>query len=198
MITGLSYYRSVPLQQHEKTCGVFCDLLSRVRPARLLEIGTRTGGFTLMLADVCGDAAIRTYDILQSPNQELLLQRGIDSRVGDVFALEKEIGAYIQQPGKTMVLCDGGDKPREVKTFAPYLKPGDHILAHDYAADAEIFERDMRGQRWNWCEIVDADIAETIAAVGLEPYIATQLAAVAWGSWRRTAEKTPLVMRHWE
>ena len=42
-----------------------------------------------------------------------------------------------QLKGKTIVLCDGGDKPREFKTFSKYLKKGDLILGHDFSRNKD-------------------------------------------------------------
>ena len=33
---------------------------------------------------------------------------------------------------RALVFCDGGDKPRELHLYAPILRPGDLLLAHDY------------------------------------------------------------------
>jgi len=53
-----------------------------------------------------------------------------------------EIAALIRESGTTYVLCDGGDKPRELAVFAKHLKPGDLIAAHDCGTEY-----------WPWREI---------------------------------------------
>lgn len=40
-------------------------------------------------------------------------------------------------------------------------KPGDLLLAHDYELRRKIFASIIRGKRWNWCEITDADLPES-------------------------------------
>jgi hypothetical protein len=57
-----------------------------------------------------------------------------------------------------MIFCDGGNKPAEVKAVTELAKPDDLIMAHDYAPSREIFESEIRGKRWNWCEITDDDL----------------------------------------
>ena len=57
-----------------------------------------------------------------------------------------------------MIFCDGGNKPAELKAVVGIAKPGDIVLARDYAPSREIFASEIRGERWNWCEITDADL----------------------------------------
>jgi hypothetical protein len=94
-----------------------------------------------------------------SPHQASIAAAGIDARTADVFCpqVRGEIAEYLQQPGRSVILCDGGDKPAELRQMAQIAKPGDLILAHDYACDREHFHHAMLGTRWDWCEITDAD-----------------------------------------
>jgi len=89
----------------------------------------------------------------------MLVAAGIDARTADVFCPQVlgEITEYVQQPGRSVILCDGGNKPAELRQNAQIAKPGDLILAHDYACDHDHFHRAMLGKRWDWCEITDAD-----------------------------------------
>lgn len=50
----------------------------------------------------------------------------------DVFKNSEEICKLIKGKGKSIVFCDGGDKPHELRTFAPALKKGDIIACHDW------------------------------------------------------------------
>jgi len=83
----------------------------------------------------------------------------IDFRVKDCFKKEvfEEIISLIQQPGKTLLVCDGGDKPREIGAFSPHLKKGDIIIGHDYFKNASI-------DPWLWwdCELQESDIDELV------------------------------------
>ena len=60
------------------------------------------------------------------------------------------------------MLCDGGDKPKEFNIFGEHLTSGSYIMAHDYASDKDNFENEIRGKVWNWLEIQDSDIQETM------------------------------------
>jgi hypothetical protein len=46
--------------------------------------------------------------------------------------------------------------------FSKYLKPGDLILAHDYAKDHETFEKSIKNNIWCSHEIELASIEESI------------------------------------
>ena len=52
----------------------------------------------------------------------------------DVFKPEvaDEIKTLIQQPGRSILFCDGSDKVHEFRVFAPFLKGNDVIAAHDW------------------------------------------------------------------
>jgi len=44
----------------------------------------------------------------------------------------KSIRHMLQQPGVSIIFCDGIDKPYEFEQFAMALKPGDYIAVHDW------------------------------------------------------------------
>ena len=35
-------------------------------------------------------------------------------------------------------------------------------MAHDYSPDREYFEKEVRGKIWNWFEISDEDVSESL------------------------------------
>ncbi len=75
-----------------------------------------------------------------------------------------------------MIFCDGGNKPAEVKAVVRIAKPGDIVLAHDYSTNRQVFNTEIRGRRWNWCEITDADLP----AIGIKPIESTMLRDAMW------------------
>lgn len=40
--------------------------------------------------------------------------------------------------GTAIVYCDGGNKPKEILTYAPLMRPGDLIAAHDYGTEISL------------------------------------------------------------
>lgn len=178
-IAPSTLYQGVPMQQHPDVSGPLSALLADYPPDRILEIGTAAGGLALLLRDLCPGTPIRTYDVRTSPHVDQLVAAGIDARTADALSPEVagEVTEYVQGEGRTLIICDGGDKPAEVRYFAGLAKPGDVIMAHDYARDREYFDREMRGKRWNWCEITGDDIADVTQIQLLER---EDLAHVAW------------------
>ena len=158
-VPSTSVHDGLPMQQYPDVAPAMRSLFADYPPTRLLEIGTAAGGLSMLLRELCPEVPIRSYDVRPSPHLAKLVAAGIDARTADVFSPQvlSEIADYVQQPGRSVILCDGGDKPSELRQMAQIAKPGDLILAHDYACDRKHFHREMRGSRWDWCEITDAD-----------------------------------------
>jgi len=169
-------------------------------PARIIELGTWSGAFITMLAvhasNLTPRARVVTYDRhagIQDPVKPLADLVGVEYRqVDDLFRHENEIGLLVQRPGTTYLLCDGGDKPRELATFARYLKPGDLIAAHDYDVAGEHPERvnpaflpPGEATYWGWAETREADGARVAAEHDLEPWHQDDFDIVAWLVYRK-------------
>jgi len=166
---GLSGYDNHACQQTQNAFQVFFNFLNVNRPCNILEIGTALGGFTMTLKTFIEElnipCNILTYDIIEYAWYQDMRDRGVDVRVQNVFTDSYElndsyVSDFIRRDGTTVVLCDGGNKIREFNTLSSFLKEGDFILAHDYAVDRELFEREINRQVWNWCEITQGDIEQ--------------------------------------
>lgn len=116
------------------------ELLYKRKFKRIIDIGTYNGNFSWYLALYCEEkkAEFYTFDIasFQVPKK---VRRHFKKL--DVFENEKMIGDLIKQDGLTILFCDGGNKPKELKIFTPYLKRGDIIVVHDWKT--EVFEKDI-------------------------------------------------------
>ena len=155
-------------------------------PARVVEIGTYSGGFTCGIGVHASRirARVVSYDV-GTPDESLLdLARhlGIEFRQGDVWERETEIAALIAEPGISFVLCDGGNKRRELRDFGRYLKPGDVIAAHDYAADDGT---GYENRWWGWGEIWRPQGDETARELGLVPWMQDYFDTAAWLCYER-------------
>lgn len=191
---GISFW-GLRMGQNENALPAF-DRLFKVleemedRPARIVELGTWHGGMSVLFHIYCKTvgAEFVTFD-RNDPrppgHKELHEALGIDWRQGDIRERVEEIGALIGQPGVTILVCDAGDKPWQVRTFAPFLKPLDVLLAHDYAPDRETFMREVRGHIWDHFELCDSDVAEVVKAQGLVRFLWGPFTAAAWACWRR-------------
>jgi len=192
---GLSKYKNYAAQQHHDSYEVFFNFLKDVAPVRILEIGTALGGFTSFLKEAIDELSlpcnIRSYDIYYRPWYDDMIQSGIDVRVENIFNINwssidnLEVINYIQQPGTTVVLCDGGYKVAEFNLFSQFIKQGDFILAHDFVQDRHIFESTIKNNRWNWLEIEEANISAACAVNNLQDYNAEIFSQIAWGCKRK-------------
>ena len=62
------------------------------------------------------------------------------------------------------------------------MKPGDHILAHDYAFDREYFDKNIYLKVWNWHELSESDIINACDKNNLKDYQRDLFQSVAWVS----------------
>lgn len=157
----------------------------------IIELGTHDGGLSTLFAIYCygsqhkayaghdGEPSLyknnshnkspkqfHTFDIFQRdiPRIEMLKMLGTNFRQIDFLTDQANInyiGGLIKNGGSTLVLCDGGNKPKEFELFSPFLKKGDIIMAHDWAYDKEAFakikERGIwMGQETEWSQIKDS------------------------------------------
>lgn len=159
-------------------------------PARVLELGTYGGGFITALAvHACMiGARVVTYDRML-PDERIAplgTSLGVSFRQADIWESEHEIAELIAGSGTTYVLCDGGDKPRELAMFARYLKPGDVIAVHDYDAAHEIDPATVTSRRWwPWGEVTQKVAAPIALANGLEPWMQEHFDLAGWLAYRK-------------
>lgn len=152
----------------------------------IIEIGTYNGGLSTWVFDNKQETAkFVTYDIditVRAPN----LNPMIDSRLGDCFSEStfNDIIKMIKSNGKCLVLCDGGNKPKEFNEFSKYLKSGDHIMCHDYCKDEN--NHQFITSYWQWPYHVDTfyeNIENSITENNLEPYMHDSWQFFLWGSY---------------
>lgn len=126
------------------------SLLNERRYEQIVELGTFQGGFSLYLAFQAEqrDIGFRTYDVAAP-------ERRIPGFVQlDIYAHAEAVGEHLRRHEPVIVFCDGGNKPRELKTFSTYLTPASTLVVHDW--NQEIFETDVPDNvemvHREWCE----------------------------------------------
>ena len=195
-IKGYYTHKDLMIMQHENATLVFDSLIKTIKPARILEIGTATGGLTLLLRELLNangltDTILRTYDVYEPKYlmNHLSDKCVIDIRVKSVFNEHYndfseegkiEINDFINQSGVTLVLCDGGNKINEFKLISPLLRSGDVIMAHDYSYSKEVFEEKINNKIWNWCEITNSDIEDAVNKNNLESFMEDEFNNIVW------------------
>lgn len=155
---GHIIYNGMIAMQNENALPIIKKNLQDENFDTIIEIGTAFGGFGLFLFENKGDQCkFITYDILDRVSSYKQYEQ-IDFRKKDVFHNTQKIADLIINGGKVALFCDGGNKIKEVNTFAKYLKNGDNIFAHDYCVNRGVFMERVFNINWNWCEITYNDI----------------------------------------
>jgi cephalosporin hydroxylase len=198
-------YKGLGTEQNPNIIYPFDKLISEIKPSRIIEIGTFAGGFTLILRTILDNnglenSIITTYDIhiptyllplIKNTFNIISITKNLFSSDYQIFngeTEESEIVSLIKSSGRILLLCDGGCKKCEFNILSKYLKPGDFIMAHDYAPNREYFEEHMKNKIWNWLEIQDSDIIESCQKYGLVPYMREEFLNVAWACFKKELE----------
>jgi hypothetical protein len=191
-VTGIWEYENFTLQQHKDILKTFPLFLRKINPARVLEIGTGHGGFSLFLRNSLNEMGlaetpIKSFDVIERECYDALRSRGVEVSVQNLFDSsyskieERElIETYIQSPGVSLVLCDGGNKRMEFNILSPLLKEGDFVMAHDYAPDLQYFDKHIKGKRWDWFQIEDSHIEEACRTNNLVSFEEIDFTDLVW------------------
>jgi len=194
-VTGGFWYKGARAAQHNNIFEPLKALFNTIRPAQVIELGTDRGGLSLIIRDLLDEvglheSTVRTCD--RNPDSIAIWNQDVGSKpIGariecrqlDFWVeekLHKDIVEYISRPGPTIVMCDGGNKPREFCAAARYIKVGDIIMAHDYAPDHAYFATYINNKIWNWHETWDAHLMGACQQYNLRPYMAEVFRDVVW------------------
>ena len=186
---SISTYKGWGAQQNYNTFEVFYNFMKEVKPKRILEIGTSIGGFTQFLQyslnELNLNSKILSLDIHRLKWYDEIINMGVDVRLENIFLdnfkdIPQEYKDFINEEGTTVILCDGGDKIREFNLLSNFMKKGDYILAHDYAYDKELFEKEINKKIWNWHEIAESDIKDACEKNNLIDYDRETFQSVVW------------------
>jgi hypothetical protein len=155
----------------------------------IIEFGTASGQLTYIIWELKKKEqipfAIYTFDIVNMGsewNAKISNIPEINVRYQNIFESEVEIASLIKNGGKVLLLCDNGNKILEFNTYSKYLKSGDVIMAHDYSPSTHFWENN---KYWNWLEITDEDIKDSINKNGLIPYKNDISLQYAWCSFKK-------------
>ena len=169
-------YKTILAQQNPNVFNTFKTFFKDEMFDYVIEIGTSYGGLSLFLHDQSleHDFKFITYDWFGFKNGKWSDRTNslknmfsgefpFDFRNKNVFdeSTIKEISDILTN-NKCLLMCDGGDKPREFNILGKYLTPGSYIMAHDYASDLNNYNSNIKNKVWNWFEIQDSDIQETM------------------------------------
>ena len=195
-ISGWYPYKGTTTLQHANIATPLKALFNAVKPSHVLAIGTSYGGLTLLIRDLLDEVGLeqsdfRSYDVMETDRYHLeeAIKNGskIDFRIKNIFnhpyselVEVDEIKEFLHRPGPSIIMCDGGSKKNEFRILSPFLRPGDIIMAHDYSPSTSYFEEHINNKVWNWHEIQDSDIQESINTYNLEPFMQEEFQKVVW------------------
>jgi Cdc6-like AAA superfamily ATPase len=106
---------------------------------------------------------------LKSDKKGLVLLHGSPG-TGKTYYLRYLLQCLSKTDKKVLILCDGVDKCTEFNLFSKYVKVGDFIMAHDYSVSYQYFEDNLKNKKWNWCQITEDDIKDSITKFRLVDY----------------------------
>lgn len=145
---------------------------------RIIEIGTLNGGLSLFLCQYSSfkDIPLITYDIVKKAE----LNNYCDYRIKNCFENNgKEIIDLINLEGRTLLLCDGGNKVNEFNFFSDHLKTGDIIMAHDYWHSPEYVKQRGWDKFWG-SEIQYHQIKDSCEKNNLIPILREEIEKSFW------------------
>jgi hypothetical protein len=181
---GGGLYRGIPTMQNKQFIPVFTELFERTNITRILEVGTADGGLIHAITDI-KDVEVVTYDVRVPRHADKLATKNVNIVVKDIFTDLDFAKRYIQLKGETLVLCDGGNKPREFHVLSSYLKSGDIIMAHDYCRDPELWESGFKETVWPNAEITYGHIEPAVKKNNLTGFMTDEFQAAAWTCWKK-------------
>lgn len=166
------------MQQNPQAVLSLNRLLNAHNFSTIIELGTHDGGLSTLFALYCfgskypaespdpnepslyknrthhkSPKSFYTFDLFlrDVPRIRMLIELGATFHrldfLKDAYSIEY-IGGVIRSPGTTLLLCDGGNKKKEFEIYAPFLKEGDVIMAHDWAFDEEAFNKNKKEGIW--------------------------------------------------
>ncbi len=159
----------------------------------IIEIGTFTGVFTQWISEKVSDSCkIISYD--NNPAYRTVGDlNNVIFRVCDFFNLEtlSEIKSSITLSGRTLILCDGGDKETEFKILSRFMKEGDVIMLHDYEHDP--LEYEYIKETIGWPTVQEShfsNLERYLPELNLFPYRYEDFKNVLWGSFTKKTRET--------
>jgi len=87
--------------------------------------------------------------------------------------------------GKSLILCDNGDKIKELELYGSALKSGDYILIHDYASGQGNFDKLVENKEWFSWESDDAEILPLCQKYGIEQVYRENFDEAVWFCGRK-------------
>jgi hypothetical protein len=156
----LPYGRTV-MQSWEQV-GLYLRAIDHYNIRLFVEIGYCIGGLQAFIVPLCGYWPGFRYLGVEYDERFLQIQRQVRLKHpnaayfegdcwGDKWAETLRAALDGIGEGRALLLCDGGNKPKELAYFKDFMRPGDMMMAHDYLG--EVMDADLECLAANWTEI---------------------------------------------
>jgi len=181
-------YKGVLAGQTKTTPDLLAKIIKENNFSLIIEIGTHRGGLSLWLNDNKPEACdFYTADITSEHLKIDTKKEKIKFLLGDCFTSQFEtISNLIKTSEQVLLLCDGGNKEKEFKTFAPLLKVGDVIMCHDFAEDQYTYDKVQRQIGWpSNSESHIGNLTNEIHSNNLKPYLLEEAKHCFWGCFKK-------------
>lgn len=120
--------------------GTLLNLVNTHQITRFVELGVHVGGLTAVMAPLVHHKVGFAYlavEINPGIPVDTVKTLPVTFLWGDCLdpAIISLVNDFIHQSPNAFIYCDNGNKPKEFATYAPLLRPGDLIAAHDYGTE---------------------------------------------------------------
>ncbi len=191
LATAEHYFFGLKMQQHPQAVVRLNQLLNLIQPKHIVEIGSGNCGLSYLFALYAANTggSFVGFDLIDGKHKAMLQRHFGDVAIqrSDVLTDEENVKwvkeALSKLEGRVLLVCDCG-KALEYNLYVPSLKAGDFVITHDFAPDAETFERDIKGRTWNWFENWYARIEQVTQECGVVH--TTALNDVVWSCGVKT------------
>jgi len=146
-------YKGVFMNQSDNVTEVFKSFFLKEKFDRIIDIGTSRGGFTLFLAEqeVCTVYTFDIEDSVEATIKQRLKDLSVRIFIQNIFETNDVIDT-INMAGRSLILCDNGDKFKELKMCSKHMSINDVIMVHDYLKDVETYHNQ---NIWKTCAFMD-------------------------------------------
>lgn len=203
------------MQQHPNAPLAINRLLNAEDFELIVEFGTHLGGLSMLFALYCFNSRLEedqtnsdvgakqiykthhrnprqfyTFDNIVRDKAIYSAITSLGSNVCIIDILDDQkavsaIGNLIKQNGQSLILCDNGNKIKELELYGGCLKSGDFILIHDYMKNEADFEAKKSNGQWFSWETDDSRILPLCEKFGIEQMYQDIFDDVMWFCGRK-------------
>ena len=142
MRTGVSPY-GVGAAQEWSQVGALFNAIDEFEINLVIELGVYMGGLSELLFLRQGRIPNFRYLGFEISKSQVnpRLRDSLPIIYGDIFTepLKARVVQEVNNTkGHVLIFCDDGDKPKEMTTYAPLIRSGDLLMAHDFSTEVTI------------------------------------------------------------